>query len=86
MLHKTHIVVYKTIARARSAFYWPGISVVIKEICLKCETCLKYSTKQRKESLGLVPVVQKYGMLWHLTPLNSNAIVTLSLPGILVDI
>ena len=47
--------VSKTLARARSAFFWPGVSAAIKDICLKCETCLKYSNKQRKESLGLVP-------------------------------
>ena len=47
--------VTKTLSRARTAFYWPGISVAIKDICLKCETCLKYSNKQMKESLGLVP-------------------------------
>ena len=45
----------KTLSRARTTFYWPGISVAIKDICLKCETCLKYSNKQMKESLGLVP-------------------------------
>ena len=47
--------VSKTLDRARSAFFWPGVSAAIKDICLKCETCLKYSNKQRKESLGLVP-------------------------------
>ena len=55
VLHRPHMGVTKTLARARTAFYWPGISVAIKDICLKCETCLKYSNKQMKESLGLVP-------------------------------
>ena len=55
VLHRSHMGVTKTLARARSAFYWPGMSVAIKDICLKCETCLKYSNKQMKESLGLVP-------------------------------
>ena len=55
VLHRSHMGVSKTLARARSAFFWPGVSAAIKDICLKCETCLKYSNKQRKESLGLVP-------------------------------
>ena len=55
VLHRSHMGVTKTLSRARTAFYWPGISVAIKDICLKCEICLKYSNKQMKESLGLVP-------------------------------
>ena len=55
VLHRSHMGVSKTLARATSAFFWPGVSAAIKDICLKCETCLKYSNKQRKDSLGLVP-------------------------------
>ena len=55
VLHRSHMGVTKTLSRARTAFYWPGLSVAIKDICLKCETCLKYSNKQMKKSLGLVP-------------------------------
>ena len=45
VLHRLHMGVSKTLARARSAFFWPGVSAAIKDICLKCETCLKYSNK-----------------------------------------
>ena len=55
VLHRSHRGVTKTLSRARTAFYWPGLSVAIKDICLQCETCLKYSNRQMKESLGLIP-------------------------------
>ena len=34
VLHQSHIGATKTLSRARTAVYWPGISVVIKDVCL----------------------------------------------------
>ena len=43
LLHKPHQGFQKTLKEARSLYFWPGMSGMIKQMCQACETCLKGS-------------------------------------------
>ena len=48
LLHnKAHLGLNKTLERARSCMYWPGITDDIKSSISACKLCLTYSTKQQ---------------------------------------
>ena len=50
-LHEGHIGIEKSIQRARSAIFWPGITNDIKEIISTCPTCIAHQPSQSKEKL-----------------------------------
>ena len=50
-LHISHLGTSKTMLRARSCVFWPGINGGIKQLCNNCEICNKFSTRQPSESL-----------------------------------
>ena len=51
LIHQGHQGVEKCRLRARTAFYWPGISSDIEELVLSCATCLEHQNYQQKEEL-----------------------------------
>ena len=52
LLHVGHMGVDKTIKRARDAIYWPSIDAQIKDMILKCATCLENrNPNQQREPL-----------------------------------
>ena len=50
-IHRGHLGIQKCQLRARETVYWPGISKTIENIISNCETCLKFSANNRKQSL-----------------------------------
>ena len=54
VLHRPHMGVTKTLDRARSTFFWVGISKDIENVTGNCEVCQKYAKRQPEESLGHV--------------------------------
>lgn len=50
-LHIGHFGIEKTKARARSIFYWPGLTKAVTNVVSKCESCIKYSRKPVKEPI-----------------------------------
>ena len=50
-LHEGHIGIEKSIQRARSAIFWPGITKDIKEVISTCATCMAHQPSQSKETL-----------------------------------
>lgn len=50
-LHAPHFGIEKTLARARSQFFWPGMSNDISELVKGCEVCEKFTRNVQKESL-----------------------------------
>ena len=50
-LHMGHLGVQKCTERARKSFFWPGLSNDIREEVSKCESCMRFSNKQRREPL-----------------------------------
>ena len=50
-LHVSHLGTSKTILRARTCVFWPGINGDIKQLCNNCEICNKFATRQQSESL-----------------------------------
>ena len=50
LLHnKAHLGLNKTLERARSCIYWPGITDDIQSSISACKLCLTYSTKQQRK-------------------------------------
>ena len=49
--HVFHLGTSKTILRARTCVFWPGINGDIKQLCDNCEICNKFMTRQLYESL-----------------------------------
>ena len=54
VLHRSHMGITKTLDRARSTFFWVGISKDIENVIGNCEVCQKYAKRQPKECLGHV--------------------------------
>ena len=54
VLHRSHMGVTKTQDRARSTFFWVGISKEIENVIGNCEVCQKYAKRQPKECQGHV--------------------------------
>ena len=54
-VHEGHMGVSKTIAKAKTLFYWIGMSTDIKNFVSKCWLCEKYQNRKPKEPLILVP-------------------------------
>ena len=50
-LHEGHIGVDKSIQRAKTAIFWPGITNDIKDIASKCATCISHLPSQSKEKM-----------------------------------
>lgn len=47
-LHDTHLGVVKTIEKAKTVFYWPGMSSYIQNYISACAVCLKFSRNKLK--------------------------------------
>ena len=50
-LHMGHLGIQKCRDRARRSFFWPGLSNDIQIEVSKCESCMRFSNKQRREPL-----------------------------------
>ena len=50
-LHASHQGIERTLRRARSTVYWPGLTADVKNTVKSCEVCLKYSPSQAKEPM-----------------------------------
>ena len=59
VLHRSHMGITKTLDRARSTFFWVGISKDIENVIGNCEVCQKYAKRQPKECLGHVQDISK---------------------------
>ena len=51
LIHQGHQGIEKCRLRARTAFYWPGMSSEIEELVSSCATCLEHRNYQQKEEL-----------------------------------
>ncbi|XP_050504417.1 uncharacterized protein K02A2.6-like [Diabrotica virgifera virgifera] len=51
LLHKGHIGVSKTINKARSIYYWPGLNDDVTNYIKKCRICEKYRPNNFKEPM-----------------------------------
>ncbi|XP_026821569.1 uncharacterized protein K02A2.6-like [Rhopalosiphum maidis] len=51
LLHETHIVITKTVKRAKTYNYWPGLNSDIENYIIKFELCARFQRKQSKELL-----------------------------------
>ena len=68
LLHnKAHLGLNKSLERARSCMYWPGITDGIKSSISACKLCLTYSTKQQCEPYA----VDAQGKPWTLISLDN---------------
>ena len=50
-LHTPHLGLQKTLLRARSSVFWPGMTADIKAQISNCSACQKFQTKQPAETL-----------------------------------
>lgn len=50
-LHAPHLGIEKTLARARSQFFWPGMTTDITELVKGCSVCEKFTRNVQKEPL-----------------------------------
>jgi len=49
LLHETHKGMTKTVKRAKTYYYWPGLNSDIENYITKCELCARFQRKQSKE-------------------------------------
>ena len=75
LLHKSHLGVEKTKARARSTIYWPGMSSHIEEFIMKCTICLSHRYQNRKKTFNTRPQ-HFYGVKLGLIYLKSTGSLT----------
>ena len=50
-LHQGHMGITKTVMRAKTAIFWPGINKDIEKLCKHCPTCDENKPAQQKEPL-----------------------------------
>ena len=50
-LHEGHIGIEKSLQRAKTAIFWPGITNDIKDIAAKCHICISHLPSQTKETM-----------------------------------
>ena len=50
-IHASHQGIEKSILRAKTCVYWPGINEDIEEVVKVCPTCQKFQNKQKKETM-----------------------------------
>ena len=50
-IHASHQGIEKSILRAKTCVYWPGINEDIEKIVKGCFTCQKYQNEQKKETM-----------------------------------
>ena len=64
LLHnKAHLGLNKTLERARSCMYWPGITDDIKSSISACKPCLTYSTKQQHKPYAVNAQVKPWMLI-----------------------
>ena len=67
----------KTLGRPRYRFYWPKMTVEIKNFVQKCETCAQVKLDQHKSKAPLQPIeVNEHFMFWakdYMGPLPETA-------------
>ena len=64
LLHnKAHLGLNKTLKRARSCMYWPGITDDIKSSISACKPCLTYSTKQQCKPYAVDAQVKPWALI-----------------------
>ena len=63
-LHTPHLGLQKTLLRARSSVFWPGMTADIKAQISNCSACQKFQTKQPAETLrNELPTTQPWTCL-----------------------
>ena len=85
VLHRSHMDITKTLDRARSTFFWLGISKDIENVIGNCEVCHKYAKRQPKECLGHVQDISEAWNPQQQICLSLKAIHTLLFHADLVD-
>ena len=64
LLHnKAHLGLNKTLERARTCMYWPGITDNMKMSILACKPCLTYSTKQQRKPYAFDAQVKPWTLI-----------------------
>ena len=51
LLHEGHFGIQKTLSRAATIMYWPGISKDIENVVKSCDMCIRYRRSQQKEPM-----------------------------------
>ena len=65
ILHnKAHLGLNKTLDRASSCMYWPGITDAIKDSISACKVCLTFSDKQEREPYSADTVMRPWSYLF----------------------
>lgn len=55
-LHTAHQGVSKTLQRAQSSVFWPGLRRRVEEKCLSCEQCRQFERSETREPLITIPI------------------------------
>ena len=51
IIHEPNMGMEKTKSRARTAIFWPGMSIAIEYTLAKCRTCLHFARSNQKEPM-----------------------------------
>ena len=51
VIHESHLGICKTLDRARTSIFWPGITNDVKALLSQCRACVQHQDKQPTESI-----------------------------------
>ena len=63
VIHESHLGIFKTLDRARTSIFWPGITHAVTVLLSQCRACAKHQDKQPSESIVSDPELKLWTSL-----------------------
>ena len=63
VIHESHLGICKTLDRARTSIFWPGITNAVKALLSQCRVCVQHQDKQPSESIVSDPKLKPWTSL-----------------------
>ena len=64
VIHESHLGICKTLDRARTSIFWPGITNDVKALLSQCRACVQHRDKQPTESIVSDPELKLWTSIY----------------------